>query len=161
MNAALGLRPAGPEDAEVLLALRNDPAARAASFHAAEIAPEEHAAWLAGRLADPGTRLYVAEFGGAPVGQARVDTVADGVGEISVALDAAHRGRGLGRALVAAASARAAVELGLARVEAAIKLSNEASVSAFRAAGYSGDRRIARGGEEAWLLVWTPAGASP
>jgi RimJ/RimL family protein N-acetyltransferase len=157
MSGALALRPAGPDDADLLLALRNDPAARAASFHTGEIEPGEHLAWLERRLADQGTRIYVAELDGTPVGQARVDTVGEGVGEISVALAAAHRGRGLGRALVAAATVRAAAELGLARVEAAVKLTNEASERAFRAAGYGGESRIERASEEALLLVWPPA----
>jgi RimJ/RimL family protein N-acetyltransferase len=158
MSAALALRPAGPADADLLLALRNDPAARAASFHTSEIARDEHVAWLERKLADPGTRIYVAEVGGAPVGQARVDTVADRLGEISVALAAAARGAGIGHRLIAEASTRAAAELGLTRIDALIRPSNEASLRAFRAAGYGDERRTVREDQEAWTLTWPGSG---
>ena len=121
----------------MLLALRNDPVVRAQSFTTAEMDRRGHEAWLRRKLTDERTRLYIVESGGAPVGQVRVDALPPGHGEISVALDAAHRGKGIGRRVIALASARAASELGLESIVARIREENDASRRAFEAAGYT------------------------
>ena len=79
------LRPATVADAVLLRIWRNDPATRAASRHSGGVEAEEHAAWLDRTLADPDRLLLVAELGGAPVGQVRLDRDGE-CWEISVSL---------------------------------------------------------------------------
>jgi RimJ/RimL family protein N-acetyltransferase len=132
----LCLRPASPADAELLRAWRNDPEARAASRHPAEVTPEGHAAWLAGVLADPDRLLLVAELAGEPVGQVRFDRLAEGRYEISVALAVEARGRGLSSGLISLAVGRLRESVPGAVVEAHVRRENARSLAAFRRAGF-------------------------
>lgn len=126
------LRAATAADADLLLAWRNDPATRAASFTTGEVDPAGHRAWLAARLADPACSVWIAEQDGTPIGQVRLDGDADEA-EISVGLAPEARGRGLGAAVIAKACAAGAAATVLARV----RPGNEASLRAFRQAGFS------------------------
>jgi RimJ/RimL family protein N-acetyltransferase len=157
-DAALVLRPAHAADAELVLELRNDAEARRQSFSAQPIAAAEHDDWFRDRLARPEeSRIYIAETDGLPVGQARVDRLDDGAGEISVALAGGARGRGLGRELIALASARGAQELGLHELRAFIKSGNVASQRAFEAVGYTLAREVDKDGATALVYVWHAA----
>lgn len=142
MTAIVTLRPARAEDADDLLRWRNDPDVRSQSFTIEAVTRGEHVAWLERVLADQTRRLFVCEVDGQPAGQARIDTVSQGAGEISVSLAPEVRGRGLGRQLIAIASRRAVQELALERIVARVKTGNRASLSAFRAAGYRLDATI-------------------
>ncbi|WP_207622176.1 UDP-2,4-diacetamido-2,4,6-trideoxy-beta-L-altropyranose hydrolase [Alienimonas californiensis] len=125
----LTLRPAGPDDAALLLAWRNDPAVREASRSPREVQPEEHARWLAGVLADPDRTLLIAEEGGAPVGSVRLDAGPSGQ-EISYTVAPAARGRGVAKWMSRAAAARVSGPLW-----AAVKPGNVASAKVAEAAG--------------------------
>ncbi len=132
--AVMALRPATMADARLLLTWANDPDVRAASFNSEPIGADAHWIWLRDRL--PAGGFYVAlEYGVFPIGYARVERT----GELSVSVDATKRGRGLGRALIAAAAERATEELELAEVWARVKTENEASLVAFAAAGFVAD----------------------
>ena len=147
------LRHATPADAELLLRWANDPAVRAASFESSPIERETHVRWLQDRLSE-GTAFYIAIFGTIPVGYARVERRGGDSGEIAASVDAAWRGQGLGARLIAAAAARAAVELRLVDIVARVKTDNAASVGAFRSAGFR-EAGGASGGVE--TLVWRPS----
>ena len=56
----LWVRPATEADADALLRWRNDPVTRAASRDTGEVGAEQHRAWLAATLADPGRHLLLA-----------------------------------------------------------------------------------------------------
>lgn len=158
----LRLRPADSSDAELLLSWRNDPSTRAQSLTTNEVDPEEHARWLNRKLAaTEGSRIYIAELADGPVGQARVDRRAPGIGEVSVSVDVAARNRGIGQQLIESASIRAAAELGLAKVFALVKERNVASLGAFGAAGYGAERRELRNGEPVVVLAWRAASQVP
>lgn len=137
MTAALALRPAGPDDAERLLAWRNEPATREASGNRDPVGAGEHAAWLEAVLADPDRHLLIAEAEGAAVGQARLDGDGGGGYEISVSLDPERRGRGLGRELIVAACDWAWRSTGAARIEARVRTENRTSLRAFEEAGFT------------------------
>jgi RimJ/RimL family protein N-acetyltransferase len=157
-GAPLVLRAAHAGDAELVLELRNDPEARQQSFSAQPIPAAEHDDWFRGKLARPEeSRIYIAEADGSPVGQARVDRLDDGAGEISVALADDARGRGLGRELIALASARGAGELGLHELHAFIKPGNVVSQRAFEAVGYTLAREADKDGARALVYVWRAA----
>jgi RimJ/RimL family protein N-acetyltransferase len=138
------LRPAVAGDAPLLLAWRNDAGTRRWSFSRDAVAPAEHAAWLAARLADPATLLLVGVDDGAePVGQVRLDREADGagVGVVSITVAPAARGRGLGLALLTALAARD--DLGVATLRASVLPGNARSLALFARAGYREVERTA------------------
>lgn len=95
------LRPARAGDAKVLREWRNDAMAVRFSVSARQVSAAEHDRWLAERLADPATRLRIAEEEGVPVGQVRID-IAGATGAVSIAVAAEARGRGLGQAMLRA-----------------------------------------------------------
>jgi UDP-2,4-diacetamido-2,4,6-trideoxy-beta-L-altropyranose hydrolase len=132
----LRLRPAGPDDSDLLLAWRNAPSARANSFTTGIIAPEEHRAWFDKKLADDTTMLLVAEdTAGKPVGQIRLELDgSEAVISLSVSPDA--MGRGIGTAMTMAACKRLASTWPRAIAVALVKPDNTASARMFRKAGF-------------------------
>lgn len=150
---AVRLRPVREDDRDLLLAWRNDPAVRAASRSTGEVSADEHAAWFAGRLADPGTRIFVVEHEGAAAGQVRVDRLDGSRGEIHIALAGDMRGRGLAAPALREAARLGAEALGLDRIEANVRASNEPSLRAFARAGFVEARRDA-----AWVALEWAAG---
>jgi RimJ/RimL family protein N-acetyltransferase len=132
------LRAAEPRDSELLLQWRNEPSTRTQFFDSREVERGAHEDWLRRKLAARRTaRLFILEWNGTPIGQARIDATGDGCGEISVSLDTGARGQGFGLELIGRATERAADELDLDAVEARIKATNEASRRSFAAAGYA------------------------
>lgn len=115
---------------------RNHPVTRKASFSQDEISAVDHHRWFVGKLEDPGCALLIIEDEGHPVGQVRLDLVAPDLAEISISLAADARGRGVGREALGLAASEASRLLGAASIRALVKPDNEASLRAFRAAGY-------------------------
>jgi predicted dehydrogenase/RimJ/RimL family protein N-acetyltransferase len=130
------LRPAGADDAARILAWRNDAETRRGSRSCREIAPEEHARWLARTLADPSTRLWVAEAGGSAIGHVRVGSQANGTAEVHVVLAPDARGRGLGTAVLAQAGARALADSDIALLFAQVRPENRASLRMLEKTGF-------------------------
>jgi CMP-N-acetylneuraminic acid synthetase/RimJ/RimL family protein N-acetyltransferase len=129
------LRPATPGDLARLWEWRNDVDTRRASFDETPVSIEAHTRWLEQTLGRPDRRLYVATSGGEEVGTARLD-IADGGAEVSVTVSPAHRGRGLGPAVLEALARQAFGPLGLSRLVARVKRDNAASRAVFARAGY-------------------------
>jgi UDP-2,4-diacetamido-2,4,6-trideoxy-beta-L-altropyranose hydrolase len=142
VSAGLTVRRAGPEDEERLLAWRNDPAARRASFQGEEISPETHHAWLARKLADPDCAMLVFEEDSEPVAHVRLDRHDPGLAEVSVTVAPTAQGRGIGRLALELAAERAQGLLGVSTLLARIKEDNEVSTRAFLAVGF---KEVARG----------------
>jgi UDP-2,4-diacetamido-2,4,6-trideoxy-beta-L-altropyranose hydrolase len=139
----LTLRPATMADTELLREWANDPGVRAASFDSSPIDENTHRAWLKAKLTDGKCAFYIAENGRGPIGYARVD-VCGRMGEISVSVDAPLRGLGYGRNIITAAMGLAVREFYLDKFWARVKPDNEASLRAFKAAGFvvDGDRLV-------------------
>jgi RimJ/RimL family protein N-acetyltransferase len=112
----LVLRPARMEDAAILFAWRNDPQTRANSLSEDKVWWPEHVAWLRCAL----DKVLIAEQDGKPVGTVRIET------ELSWIVAPEHRGRGIGRQMLALVA-------GTAR----IKRTNIASQKIAEAAGFS------------------------
>jgi UDP-2,4-diacetamido-2,4,6-trideoxy-beta-L-altropyranose hydrolase len=129
------LRRAREDDGAVLREWRNDADAVRFSSTARPVSPEAHARWLAARLADSGTRLWIAEEARVPVGQVRVD-LADGTGVVSIVVAAVARGRGIGQAMLRAAIDEIAHEDAAIQLRALIHPDNTASLRAFDRAGF-------------------------
>ena len=135
------VRPADEGDAATLLRWRNDPVTRAGSRDTGEVGPEQHRAWLAATLADPGRHLLVAQDDAGDVGTLRWDQVGEGEWEVSLTVAPERRGRG------SASPLRCAGEDWLAEQEpathtmlAAVHVDNSASQRLFDSAGYLPDR---------------------
>ncbi|HVA13862.1 MAG TPA: GNAT family N-acetyltransferase [Stellaceae bacterium] len=136
------LRPATPDDAERLLAWRNDPVTRAHSRR-------QHAlSWAELMAAPAGTtrESYVGELDGHPVGSLHLDYAGTAC-ELSWTVAPAERGRGIGRALVAAAVAAARAP----ELVALIKPANEASRRIADSLGFAPQGE--RDGLEIWRLT--------
>ena len=130
------LRPAVAADEERLLAWRNDPTTRASAFDGDLIPREVHRRWFGRKLADPGCAILIAEDDGRPVGQVRLDRVDANVAEVHIAVAPEERGRGVGRQMLVLSMREARPLLGVARLRALVKRSNEASLAVFRAAEF-------------------------
>lgn len=131
------LRRAGAEDARLLLDWRNDPETRRHSFDPAAVRWDDHARWLERKLSDPGARLWIAEAGGEPVGQIRVERARPGLGEVHLSVAPDARGRGHSPRMIDAAAREGAGELGLRRLVGRVKADNAASRRAFESAGFA------------------------
>jgi RimJ/RimL family protein N-acetyltransferase len=134
-EAVLTLRAATLDDEALLLGWRNDPEAIRFSVSGQGVNPDEHATWLARRLADPATHLWIAEERGAPVGQVRVD-VEGGTGTVSIAVAPGERGRGLGTAALRAMVALVESDPAVLTLRALVHTDNPASARAFELAGF-------------------------
>ncbi|MDB5943189.1 MAG: GCN5-like N-acetyltransferase [Ramlibacter sp.] len=99
------LRAATMDDADALLAWRNDPATRALSHDKANVERHAHLEWLARSLANPHRRLLIAERDGVPVGTVRADFI-NGVHELSWTVAPQARGQGVAKEMVAMLAAQ-------------------------------------------------------
>ena len=99
-NQVITIRNVSINDADLLLAWRNDPETRAASHNQNLIKQKDHLTWLANSLGNNNRRLYIAELGDEAIGSLRAD-LEDGVWELSWTLSAQARGRGLAKKMVA------------------------------------------------------------
>lgn len=129
------LRGAGPEDGDRVRAWRNEPAAVAASLTGRAVGEADHAAWFDRVLADPARRLWILEDSGRAAGSVRLDVEEGGRAEVSIALEPAARGLGLGTRALELVTA-AAPSAGVATLVAVVKADNTPSLRAFAAAGY-------------------------
>lgn len=134
-ESRLTLRAATSGDEAMLLGWRNDPEAIRFSVTGQGVRPAEHSAWLARRLGDPNTHLWIAEERGAPVGQVRVDVEGD-TGTVSIAVAPGERGRGVGTAALRAMVREVERDPAVRRLRALVRTDNRASVRAFELAGF-------------------------
>ncbi len=135
--AALRVRPAQPEDSALAHAWRNHPTTRQASVDGAEIAWPAHQRWWQASLGDATRRLLIGCVGELPVGVVRLDRQADGAALVSVYLDPALHGLGLGGALLREGERAWEAETGRPAVFVATVLDgNLPSQRLFAAAGY-------------------------
>lgn len=128
------LRAATTADAAFLRELRNDAEVRRRSRDPGVVEEHTHLRWLTGALADPRRHLFVVEDPTGPVGQLRLD-VRERCAEVSIAVVAAARGRGVAGSALRAADAKAR-ELGVSELRAFVQRSNEPSIRLFDRAGY-------------------------
>ncbi|WP_254409655.1 GNAT family N-acetyltransferase [Streptomyces sp. AC495_CC817] len=138
------MRAASPDDAEMLLTWRNDPATRSASLQSEEVPLAVHLRWLEGVLSDQSRTLLVGELDGEPVGTVRFDAqdVSAQDAEVSITVAPAHRGRGLSRPLLDAGIRAYTVGAPAVRILARIRTENAASRSLFRGAGFTEVSRV-------------------
>jgi UDP-2,4-diacetamido-2,4,6-trideoxy-beta-L-altropyranose hydrolase len=129
------LRGAVDDDVGRLLVWRNDVDAVRFSVSGRPVTAKDHQRWFAARRDDPQGRLWIAEYGGTPVGQVRVD-VKDGVGVVSVAVAAEHRGRGIASEMLRAIIAELSADSAVRTLRALVHPENRQSIRAFERAGF-------------------------
>lgn len=142
LSETLTLRAASEEDAAMLHRWRDDPATRAVSTNGAAITYNDHVKWLASVIASPTRRLFVGMVGTLPVGSIRFDLNTYSAWEISLYVDPALHGLGLGSRLLAAGERAMLKECGGAATRtfhAKVEPGNLASLSMFEMAGYCAD----------------------
>jgi RimJ/RimL family protein N-acetyltransferase len=132
----LTLRPAEPEDEDRMLRWRNEPLTRRWSFTQDEVSAEDHHVWFTRRFDDPGCVILIIEEAGRPVGQIRLERITPTLAEVSIGLTRDVHGRGLGREALRLATHDASRLLGVANIRALVKRGNQASLRAFRSAGF-------------------------
>ncbi len=120
---------------------RNDPDTVRSSGIARPVSDAEHARWFAATLIDPQRRLWVAEENGVPVGQVRVD-LDDDAGVFSIVVAPAHRGRGIGQAMLRGALAEVEREGRATKLAALAREENLASIHAFEAGWVQSQRAV-------------------
>ncbi|MDO8463220.1 MAG: GNAT family N-acetyltransferase [bacterium] len=152
MSRVVTLRPATLADAATLFAWRNDPSAYQFYRTPHAVPWDAHVAWVASVLADPTRALYIVSTDGMPVGQVRFDQHAD-TAEITLAIAAEHRGKGLGAAALREAGAACRTAFPDVRsITAEIAEENAASLALFASAGF---RAVGRRGQFVMLTRTT------
>lgn len=134
MADSVRVRPATRGDAEIAWRWRNDPATRAVSRDNTEIAWEAHLGWFERTLANPDRRLLIAQIGSVPIGVIRFDALDAGRAEVSLYLDPALHGVGLGRSMLLAGEAAGAQGKDIV---AEVLDGNIGSARLFASAGYA------------------------
>lgn len=134
--APVTLRPAAAADCDLLFGWVNRPDSLAASLKTSAPVPRAtHEAWLAARLADRETGLWIAERAGAPVGQVRLQKKGHAL-EVSIFVEPGARGAGTATRMLDLARAEAAMRWPGLGLVARIKPDNAASRRLFVRAGY-------------------------
>lgn len=134
---SLRVRAATTDDAALIFGWRNHAATRVVSRNSEPISFDRHLLWLSAALSDPRRHLMVGSIGSVPVGVIRMDERDDGGIELSLYLDPALHGIGLGSALLAAGETWISPRLSSDhRFVAQVQDGNLASRRLFEAAGY-------------------------
>ncbi|MES2339696.1 MAG: UDP-2,4-diacetamido-2,4,6-trideoxy-beta-L-altropyranose hydrolase [Pseudomonadota bacterium] len=133
LRDSLSVRAATIEDAPLMFAWRNHPATRGVSRDPAPIAWADHVAWVGRAIADPERTLLIAHVGDTPVGVVRFDRRDAASAEVSLYLDPALHGLGLGQRMLLAGESR----LSPLDIHAEVMDGNAGSHGMFARAGYA------------------------
>lgn len=135
MADRLELRAATADDADRSFTWRNDPSTRRHSRDTRELDPVQHRVWWQAAVKDPARRLFIAHVGDRDVGVLRLD-ILDTQAEVSIYLDPALTGLGMGPRLLRAGQQWVRRHAKLERLIATILPANRASARAFIDAGF-------------------------
>lgn len=137
------VRPATYEDAILVWPWRNAESTRRHSFDPSPVPLDKHMDWWRHSLANAGRALLIGEHGSQAIGVLRLDFGNAGSACVSIYLDPAVTGRGIGQTLIAAG-----VEWlrkhrpDTTKVEAHVLQGNAASQKAFQAAGFAESHKV-------------------
>ena len=136
MRSTLKLREVYDKDCRLIWEWSNDPDVRAVSFSHEPIPYQDHVKWFKSKLKDIDCYFYIAEdINQKPVGQVRYDLEGNEA-RISVSLDRKFRGKGYGTLLIKLASQKLFVVADVDVIHAYVRRANQASVKAFKKAGF-------------------------
>lgn len=137
-DSRLRVRPASPDDEELILRWANDPVVRDNSFSPGLIDAAVHHQWFRRRLANRASCcVFVVETeAGLPVGQVRFE-LSNEVWEVHYALDACMRGRGMGGVFLKAALSEFLTQVpSCTEIVGRVKSGNLASQKVFKRLGF-------------------------
>lgn len=139
------IREANEGDINDIFAWRNDETSRLMSINSAKVSLQEHRAWFMSVVANPARKLYIGFDGLNKFGMVRFDLEhKTNKVDVSINLNPAFRGRGMGLALLS--EAVKTYQVAEARVLVAkIKKENVASLKIFERCNFSrrqGDGRV-------------------
>ncbi|HIK04474.1 MAG TPA: UDP-2,4-diacetamido-2,4,6-trideoxy-beta-L-altropyranose hydrolase [Trichormus sp. M33_DOE_039] len=153
-NYSLKLRPVSIEDCQLLWQWANETEVRAVSFSSKPIAWEEHQKWFNSKL-NTNCIFYIAvNQDNIPIGQIRYD-IEGKEAVISISIAQEYRQQGYGTYLIEIAQRQIFQNLNIHIVHAYIKPSNQASIKAFRLAGFHIRDTVIKQGQQAIHLVDT------
>lgn len=133
----IALRKAALEDMELLFKWRNDPWIVALGSTSSTVSWEEHKSWFKNTLSSAERQLYFITQDHLPLGQVRFDRENENWCEVSIYLMKEYTGKGLGvLALKKGCETILKQWSQLTAVVAYIKDDNQASISAFKKAGF-------------------------
>ena len=137
-NWGISFREATLDDADQLLAWRNDPEVRSVSFESELMTRDTFKIWLLRKLGDESSRFWIATTRtGQPIGEVHLDFENPQQAVIGLTLDHTRRGKGFGRTIIEMACKLAFEENPLMdSVVARISPGNVASERAFRSVGF-------------------------
>ena len=131
------LRRAVAEDVMPLWRLKNDPTVRQTAIASSARVPlHVHIEWFRQKLSSPDTRIWVLDFQGLVVGVVRYDRTGPATAEISMAVAAAFRRRGLATRMLRETRSPACRELQVTNLHAMIRQQNIPSARVFAKAGF-------------------------
>jgi spore coat polysaccharide biosynthesis protein SpsF len=117
-----------------ILAWRNDPQTRAASFNKEEIDPESHIKWFRGKLEDENSELFILTDGRYKLGHIRID-ISGSTGTISYMINPEHRGKGYGNEIIRLLDT--VIDQKISVLSAFVEKENTASQKCFEKNGYN------------------------
>jgi len=134
--SGFGLRPAMCEDAATLFRWLNEPDRLASSLGATSaVAWADHCSWFDKKIASPNAWIVLAIYDGLGAGVVRLDKEPDGL-FISIYVDRAFRGLGVGHAMLQGARDVAPTRLGGGPILARVRMDNADSLAFFSAEGF-------------------------
>lgn len=135
-NGRLSLRDANDNDVKDLFVWRNHPEVRKNSFNTNPISWDEHKKWFWTKIKDQNVTIYIAYYRKNKVGSIRFE-VKDNVIRVSVMLNPAFLGRGIGSEIIRLGTEKFISEKRPKKsLIAEIKKDNITSIKAFQKAGF-------------------------
>lgn len=137
----MNLRPVTFDDAELLLAWRNDPDALKNSSNTLPVSEQSHNVWMNTVMMNSDIYVYIAEIDGAPVGQGRIERAWKAISKkmdsalLGYSIDKHYRQKGYGTELCSLLVNLATKHHGYAQTLCRIKRTNMCSVKVAIAAG--------------------------
>ncbi len=147
------LRSVQQNDCRLLWKWSNAPEVRAVSFCYKSILWEDHVQWFKSKLMNPNCIFYIAiNKNDVPIGQIRYD-IENSEAIVSMSIDPNFRNQDYGSRLIKLACKKLFSDFDVNRINAYIKLSNQASVRAFFKAGFQSMGITTLKGHQAILLI--------
>lgn len=137
MVSAPTLRPAEPQDADLLYDWVNQPDSLAAKLQTTEpVQLDVHQKWFETRLGSESCRIFLIHLNNEPVGQVRLEDRGDGY-EVDIYIIPAARGAGIASAAIAQARDALCKTRPGAELVAKVKAENTASQALFNGLGFT------------------------
>lgn len=149
----LRLKAACEDDCILVWKWVNDPDVRAVSFCSEPIFWKHHVQWFKSKIIDPHCLLYIGiNSNNVPIGQIRYD-IKSNEAVVSISINHNFRNQGYGSRLIALGCKQLFHDSLITKINAYIKLNNQASIRSFCKAGFQSRRKIILQGQQAIYLV--------